>query len=146
MMRNKEDLKEMITNEKTLRFIARRFLVKGEYKRLEQELSLEEGSFDELFAENTGCEIAFQAAIMEEAEKERGIKSSFQVGKIIDRLFHITENPEEDAKTVNSAASIILNYYGKIQVAKKKGEEDEDDIDKLYKQAQEEKRNGKQEK
>lgn len=146
-MKTKEDLKAMLEDEKMVKFLAKRFLAKGEYQKVEQAYSFPEGSFDELFAENSALEIIFQGAIVEEAEKERSIKSSYQVGKTIDRLFNITENIEEDAKTVNQAAGIILTYYSKLYNVKAKSQDDEDDeLMNLYKKVSKEKeqeKNGK---
>ena len=71
------------------------------------------------------------------------MKSSYQVGKSIDRLFNITEDPEEDARLVNQAAAIILNYYSKRDAQKtKKGEDDDDLFANLYDELKKEK-NGK---
>lgn len=146
-MKTKEDLKAMLEDEKAVRFLAKRFLAKGEYEKVEKSCGFPEGSFDELFTENSALEIIFQGAVVEEAEKERSIKSSYQVGKTIDRLFNITEDIEEEAKTVNQAAGIILNYYSKLNNVKAKSQDDEEDeLMSLYKKVSQEKeqeKNGK---
>ena len=138
-----EKLREIIESEDELRILAKKFLKKGDYRVLEMEYGFEEGTFDILFGKSREMELAFQQAVMDESENDRTLKSTFQVGKSIDRLFNITEDPEEDARLVNQAAAIILNYYSKRDAQKKKTEDDDDLFEGLYNELRKEK-NGQQ--
>lgn len=134
-----DKLKEIIENENELRILAKRFLKRGDYERLEREYNFDPGTFDTLFGKSREMELLFQQTVMEEAENERTLKSTYQVGKSIDRLFNITEDPEEDARLVNQAAAIILNYYSKRDAQKKKTEDDDDLFEGLYNELRKEK-------
>lgn len=136
-------LAAMIEDEDEIRVLAKKFLKTGDYERLERYYDWEEGTFDSLFGRSKEMEMRFQQAVLDESENERTLKSSYQVGKSIDRLFNITEDPEEDARLVNQAAAIILNYYSKRDAQKtKKGEDDDDLFVGLYEELKKEK-NGK---
>lgn len=136
-------LAAMIEDEDEIRVLAKKFLKTGDYERLERYYNWEEGTFDSLFGRSKEMEMRFQQAVLDESENERTLKSSYQVGKSIDRLFNITEDPEEDARLVNQAAAIILNYYSKRDAQKtKKGEDDDDLFVGLYEELKKEK-NGK---
>jgi hypothetical protein len=142
-MNDIEKLQSMIEDENKLRILAKRYLATGEFERLEREHGLEEGTFDVLFGESKDLEMVFQQAILEEAENKRTMKAAYQVGKSIDRLFNITEDPEEDPKLVNQAAAIILNYYSKRESQKSRAKEDDDDLfNDLFDRVRKE-RNGK---
>lgn len=138
-----DELRQMLEDKVQKRKLARRFISKGDFTRIEEENNLEEGTFDALFAEDSEIEVDFSEAVANEAERSRSLKASHQIGKTIDRLFDIAEDIEQDSKTVTQASNIILSYYAKIRgITAKEKEDDDDDISSLYKQVSREK-NGK---
>jgi len=133
-------LEDLLKSPQKITQLAKRYLETGSFTQLEREFDLEPGEFTKVFSSNPELEVEFNGKVIEESEKERALKAPYQVGKIIDRLFNITESIEDEPKVINQAAGIILNYYSKVQ--QKGGKrEDEDDLDKLWKEiTQEDKR------
>lgn len=123
-------------DKKLLSYVIRRFLSNNSIEQVAVELGLKSDAFDLLFAEHEDIETKFIDELRAISEKRLMLASSAAAEKAMKELDNYFDTADvEDVKATVSACTAVLNYHARqFPLAKKIKGEDEDDIDRLYKQ------------
>lgn len=113
--------------------VAKAYLSSEGFSDIEMSLKLPKNSFAKMMLDNPDLRTRISDAISEEFDEEQKIASKRRIKKALDVLCDILDGMEDPQATLKAALG-ILNFDTKLMRLGKKEEEDEDEIDRLYRE------------
>lgn len=126
-------VKKVENDDAFVRKIARAYLKSEGFLDIEVALNLPKDSFAKMMFNNPDLRTKISDAIDEEFAEEQKIASKRRIKKALDVLCDTLSGMDDPQATLKAALG-ILNFDTKLMRLEKKDEEDEDEIDRLYRE------------
>jgi len=119
-------------DENFLRKIAQLYLRFGDFLSIEAELDLEPGAFAKLMREFPEARRRIAEAIDVEFEEEQRMASKVRIRKALNRLSATVDTADDETSALKAALGILQFDLKLLKEGRK--EEEEDDLDKLWRE------------
>jgi hypothetical protein len=122
-----------LNDDKNLRKLVVKYVKHKDLELAAHEIGTTEDDVEEFFMANPKAEEKFDELLYERATRMGYRKLRAGLDEAIGRLNELVSDGDEDQTNAFKSASKILDVWSRLDGAKKK-EEDEDDLDAIYKQ------------
>lgn len=135
----KEFEEKLKNDESFLRLIIRSFFKYQDLEAVEKVYALPEGTFDSIFAHDQEFETKFSSMVEEEFKRIQRVYSWPRINAALDTLSALMGSLDDDSKAVSAATALVRAQQALLEFTSAR-EGDEDEIDRIWKELEDEAR------